>query len=663
MAFSDNPIIDSNSKASEESVLYVKGVLSQKNRFISREEHPDFGADLDVELITEKNGASGRKFAVQIKSSIDLNYLSSDPYVSFSFKTSRLGYLCRRTPGFGLIVLYDSKTGVAYFDYVEEIYNRLIDEKGDDNWKYQKYVNIHVPIDNVLDKKTSSIIYSRINNRFNRVEISLGYEKLGFKLPILKKEDEEEIDFTDAVQISEALKKYGMQLLNSLDYDLLFDMLSKIPMAQVTSSNELIFLSAVTNSGVGKLFDADFFIKKCFSRINDYSADQQAILEQIKIQTDFGFGRFDNTIHLKKLEDLRKKETNKTNSLIIEMSIIRAKVMMLFSNELEVDQDLENEVLNLIDEIEDSDLDERIKHLLKLFHAENIGGLATKIFGESATVINVREEMNIKTPMPEKIEQAKRILEISNLPYTYFQNASNYAQENDDDLLYAYSLFCSSDYFLRQQFGIVALNRFEAENDFEESKKIFKANIKRSILAFNKLIELRRLRDALSALFTASELTKLFKYLYEYDLEVIETNKLQKKINSLSRELDIDPYESIIDDAFHHISNFEDNWSSIKDGDEINFAKIIVEATGLSKDRIPNIISDIKAYKLFEAKCNNPNLKLLQDLRHTRSTNTMYASKPYYILRDNSTGFESSPSQDIDELLAEYEHLLKKSAQ
>jgi hypothetical protein len=41
----------------------------------------------------------------------------------------------------------------------------------------------------------------------------------------------------------------------------------------------------------------------------------------------------------------------------------------------------------------------------------------------------------------------------------------------------------------------------------------------------------------------------------------------------------------------------------------------------------------------------------------------MYASKPYYILRDNSTGFESSPSQDIDELLAEYEHLLKKSAQ
>lgn len=660
MAFSGNPIIDFNSKASEESVLQVKGILSQKNRFISREEYPDFGADLDVELITKENGASGRKFAVQIKSSTDLKYLSTDPYISFSFKTSRLGYLCRRTPGFGLVILYDSNTGIAYFDYVEEIYNRLFDKKGNDNWKHQEYVNIHVPTDNVLNKKSSSSIYSRINNRFNKVETSLGPEKLGFKVPIINKKDEEEIDFTDAVQISEALKKYGVQLLNSLDYDLLFDMLSKIPLAQVTSSKELLFLSAVTNSGVGKLFDADFFIKKCFSRINEYSGDEQTILEQIKIQTDFSFGRFDHKVQLKKLEDLKNKETNKTNSLIIEIGIIRSKVMMLFSKDLDVDQDLEDEILDLINEIEKSDLDERIKHLLKIIHSENIGGLATKIFSESATVLNVREEIGINTPMGERVEKAKHVLKISNLPYTYFQDAINYAKENDDDLLHAYSLFCSSDYFLRQQFGIVSLNRFKAENDFEEAKSIYESNINWSISAYNKLIKLRRLRDALSALFTASELTKLFKYLYDYDLEVVEPQKLQKNINSLSNELDIDPYESIVDDAFQHISNFEDNWSGIKDGDEVDFAKTFAEAVGLSKDRIPNIVSDIKAYKLFEAKCDNPNVELLQDLRHTQSPNTMYGNKPSYILVNKSMGFESSPSQDIEKLLAEYEHFLKK---
>lgn len=660
MAFFDNPIIDSKSKASEGSVLHVKGILCQKNGFISREEHPDFGADLDVELITKENGASGRKFAVQIKSSTDLKYLSSDPHISFSFKTSRLGYLCRRTPGYGLIVLYDSNTGVAYFDYVEEIYNRLFDEKGDDNWKHQEYINIHVPTDNVLNKNSGSSIYSRINNRFNKVETSLGPEKLGFKVPIINKKDEEEINFSDPIQISEALKKYGMQLLNSLDYDLLFDMLSNIPLAQITSSKELLFLSAVTNSGAGKLFDADFFIKKCFSRINDYSADEQTILEQIKVQTDFSFGRFDHKVHLKKLEDLKNKETNKTNSLIIEISILRSKVMMLFSKDLEVDQDFENEILDLINEIEESDLDERIKHLLKILHSENIGGLATKIFSDSVTVLNVREEIGINTPMAERVEKVKHVLEISKTPYTYFQEASEYAKENNDDLLHAYSLFCSSDYFLRQQFGIVTLNRFQTENNFEETKKIYESNINRSITAFNELIELRRLRDALFALFTASELTKLFKYLYDYDLEVVEPKKLQKNINSLSNELDIDPYESIVDDAFQYISNFEDNWSGIKDGDEVNFAKTFIEAIGLSKDRIPNIVSDIKAYKFFEAKCNNPNVELLQDLRHTQSPVTMYANKPSYILIDKSTGFESSPSQDIEKLLNEYEHLLKK---
>ena len=659
MAFSDNPIIDSNSKASEESVLHVKSVLSQKNGFISREEYPDFGADLDVELITNENGASGRKFAVQIKSSIDLNYLASDPYISFSFKTSRLGYLCRRTPGFGLIVLHDSKTGKAYFDYVEEIYNRLLDERGDDNWKYQENVSIHIPTKNVLDKDSTSGIFSRINNRFNKVETSMGLENLGFKVPIIAKHDEEEIDFTDPVKISEALKKYGMQLLNSFDYNLLFDMLSQIPLAQITSSKELLFLSALTNSGVGKLFDADFFLKKCFSRINEYSTDEQIILEQIKIQTDFSFGRFDHKVHLKKLENLKNKGTNKTNSLIIEIGIIRSKVMMLFSKDIEVDEKLEDEILNLIDKIEDAEIEDRIKHLLKIIHSENIGGLAVKIFGDTATVLNVRENMGINTSIEERVEKAKHVLKISKTPYTYFKQASEYAEENDDNLLYAYSLFCTSDYFLRQQFGILIMNRFQSESDLDEAKKIYESNINRSLLAYNKLIELRRLRDALSALFTASELIKLFKYVYNYDIEIIDKDLLNDKITALSTELDIQPHKSIIDDAFNHISNYTDSWSNVEDGDEENFAKIFSEATGLNKDRIPNIVSDIKAYKLFEAKNKNPNIELLQDLRHTQSPLTMYANKPSYILVDKSTGLESSPSQDIQKLLNEYEHLLK----
>ena len=121
MAFNDDPIVDNNSKASEESVLEIRKLLSREHGFLSREELPDYGADLDIELISkDKSGATGKKFAVQIKSSSSLSFISNKEYVSFSFKTSRLGYLCRRTPGFGLIILIDWRK--TFPEYILSMY-------------------------------------------------------------------------------------------------------------------------------------------------------------------------------------------------------------------------------------------------------------------------------------------------------------------------------------------------------------------------------------------------------------------------------------------------------------------------------------------------------------------------------------------------------------
>jgi hypothetical protein len=120
MAFNDRPIIAESSKQSEESVRAVKEVLSQKNGFISREDLPDVGVDLQVELI-ENGQVTNNRFVIQIKSSKTLNCVTIDKeeLISFTFLTSRLGYLCRHSPGYGLIILYDDSTCIAYYDFVE----------------------------------------------------------------------------------------------------------------------------------------------------------------------------------------------------------------------------------------------------------------------------------------------------------------------------------------------------------------------------------------------------------------------------------------------------------------------------------------------------------------------------------------------------------------
>lgn len=61
MAFNDKPIISESSERSEASVLCTKNLLSQKNGFICREDMPDLGVDLQVELI-ENGDATNNRF-------------------------------------------------------------------------------------------------------------------------------------------------------------------------------------------------------------------------------------------------------------------------------------------------------------------------------------------------------------------------------------------------------------------------------------------------------------------------------------------------------------------------------------------------------------------------------------------------------------------------
>lgn len=139
----------------------------KKNGFLSRTESPDYGVDLDIELIDHNSGATSKKFGVQIKSMTEVKTAtySSETFVSLPFKTSRLRYLAEREPTYGLILVYSEKEQETYFDYVEEIINRLNEIKADDSWKNQDSVNILIPFQ-ILSNETSKEIHNKFTLRF-----------------------------------------------------------------------------------------------------------------------------------------------------------------------------------------------------------------------------------------------------------------------------------------------------------------------------------------------------------------------------------------------------------------------------------------------------------------------------------------------------------------
>lgn len=142
MGFCNNPIVDIYSKTFEESVIATKRVFSQKNGFLVREENPDKGVDLDVELLID-NQVSGFKFAIQIKSARKLQTIQKEgsTFIRYNIKASRLGYLCRRSPGFGLIVVYDTQEQQLYYDYVENICS-IMGEHNDNEWMNNENVRL-----------------------------------------------------------------------------------------------------------------------------------------------------------------------------------------------------------------------------------------------------------------------------------------------------------------------------------------------------------------------------------------------------------------------------------------------------------------------------------------------------------------------------------------
>jgi len=272
MSFTDLPLVDDNAKASEESVLAVRNFFSKKNGFISREEFPDYGCDLEVELIIDSIEASGKKFPIQIKSSSVLKtvQVEEQAYISKPFVTSRLNYLCQRPPAYGLIILYDERDKSCYYDFAEQVVQRLITERKSEDWQLQTSVNIHIPKINVVNTEAVTFIHEKLRNRFQAQDILINKHGEQYEIPSFASAttgDTKDIKNLSALDI---LKKYGLLFINSNDILFLYQLLGQVSMGETLESKDLIFIASVAYGEMGKCLEAELYLTKAFQIIEQY---------------------------------------------------------------------------------------------------------------------------------------------------------------------------------------------------------------------------------------------------------------------------------------------------------------------------------------------------------------------------------------------------------
>ncbi len=253
MAFYDDPIIDKSSERSEESILDTLKVFSRKNGFISHEisGSKDYGIDINVQLI-EKNTPKGYYFPIQVKSknAITTREFEGNSFVTISFKTSRLGYLMRHPPSYGIIVVYDDSKSLFYFDYTTEIYNRLRVQKESDHWKDQEEVTLFIPEKSVLNRESVKKIHVRFLQLFKNVDHLLTDHGQYYGIEIQATTDQ------SSMNSLALLENYGEMLFNGHKFKELIHFLSLLNRNSL-QQKQIAFLAAITYAEVGNIVEAD----------------------------------------------------------------------------------------------------------------------------------------------------------------------------------------------------------------------------------------------------------------------------------------------------------------------------------------------------------------------------------------------------------------------
>jgi hypothetical protein len=661
MSFQELPIVDDNAKASEESVLTVRSFFSKKNGFISREEFPDYGSDLEVEMIIDSIEASGKKFPIQIKSSSAFKTIQveNQEYISKPFLTSRLNYLCQRPPAYGLIILYDDTNQSIYYDFAEQVVQRLMAERESQDWQSQKSVNIHIPKTNVITTESVASIHEKLRNRFQAHDILINQHGERFEIPSFSSATTG--DATDTTRLSplEILKKYGLLFMNQTDILFLYQLLSQISMHDTLASKDLIFIASVAYGEMGKCMEAEMYLNKAFQIIDQYEAHEQEVLRFIRIKVDFLLGKRNQEAFFADLKSMTAVTKNKFNALQLSINLLYYTVIQKIESK-ELDDTLEKDILEVFAAIANADIEEEKKMFLNVFHAENLHMFISSKMLQWISRLRVKEALKIYVSQAERTQIWVRTNELINTATIQVVNARTFAMKNKNKALQAHAEYALARFFLIREFDFFLL-RFKEENPEKENN--FKRFFLLAVRSHNLFLELGLLKDARLALICAYDLHQLAKLYHNLDISTttVTDEVLTNNLAASQAEMGISvSYISIVDKAYQDYVKEQENekepahFKGMSDEQITAFSQTVLESYGLPPERLVNIVNEAKAYRFFSTFGNISDFEVLADLRHYQSKETLYASPSSFILKSKRTGLESLPSRDLEKLARDF---------
>jgi hypothetical protein len=654
MAFAEGPEVDDNAMRSEESVNAVRSILTRRNGFVSREETPDYGVDLDVELV-ENLIATSHKFPVQIKSAKRVKTIKREgkEYITLVFETSRLGYLCKRIPAYGIITLYDEQSGNTYFDYVDEIVRRLDEDKVE--WKKQTSVTLRLP-NQLLNKENAKDIHSKMSARFKSQQLLIFAQGANYDIPVFNLEQinqaEAKIDFNNTSEIKAFLEEYGLLLLNSDSVDMLLQAIEKLPLSLINSSHKLIVLSALTYGRAGYVIETEGYLRRAFNLINTLSEEEKELLESTKIRVAYFKGEIDERDFIKQLDALLKKSTNEVNSINFRINIVYLKLIETIGNDV-IDYAIAEQIDHLYALIESASISEDNKALLTIFNCENLQIFADQVFTRDAIEVKILEELGMLPPLEWRVDKVRFLLYLMERATSPAIAIFKKYRDSGNERIIGYSLSSIARAFQITQFTQMTLHAGEKRVLFDGQDKLYLENEKAALSASQHFFACKLYKEAHQALGIAYEIKLMGELCFGLKSEIATIVDIKNNLSYIEQLTGIKPYTPISEEVYHSISTARETskkpLGELSKDEVLALAKLFAKTNKLPENRLENIISDINNHQVFSSHTKSTDYELInnQNKDSLGSVGEAYKEPASYQIRNKKTQWVSVASGDI----------------
>lgn len=648
MAFNDLPQIDPSSVNDEKAKRALLNVFNQEARFIPREQTPDKGCDYKVELINESS-ATNIDFVIQLKSVVTPDLIKSNALISYSFETSRLNYLLNSGPIYGIIVLYDVISEILYYDDLPEIYQRLMDDRGDEEWKNQKSVNIHIPTANILDANSASHLHSVFFKRWEATKQLVNDYGKQYNLPVVNNGNTEDFNINNSEDIKILLRRIGITRFFINDLDLIFNLISKLTVKDIVADKDLLLIASLAYAEAGKSVDALFYVGR-IRKLFALSAKEEHMIKYLEIRLNLNLGNITATDFVKDAKKLLPEVEDLENQITLRLNILYFELLQFRSFEtmpLEYGEAIEKIAVDI------DKLPENVeKYQFKIWNADNLTLWISHFRNEGFNEYSLNKALNIEIPLNERIEKAKAIHKVHQLFYMYVQEVDDYAIKNDNRLLKAYAINSLLRFQVSLSIQLVSHN--SPIEDPEEKRKVLFNQINLGKTAFKIFCDYNMHLLALTMICYSMELIYLSRGWYKFQdyFDLGELTDIKKK---LEREMELEPREIAIPALLNRIEHDDVENGSMRsvlklNDDQINTLGLMVYNSGkFPNAKLENIVNEMKSFKLFFQRCNDNNIEA--QVFHAPTANWTYAIPAVFVLRNKVTGITSLREHDMDKLL------------